>query len=115
MATEPLADSARDGGWVTVRWRGDIDMANATDLERRSLDLVENSDHGVSVDLSSVEYIDSAGIRVLVEMWRLLSERQQRLQIILPEHSVLRRGLEIGGITRMIATFSDEAAARDAR
>lgn len=110
-----LSRTQREGTWITVGWSGDIDMSNAAAIERASLAVVDNQDDGLTIDLSDVDYIDSAGIRSIVQIWRLLGERQQRLQMILPPDSLLRRGLEIGGITSFVANFPTLEDARASR
>ena len=115
MTTDPLRHSERDGRWLIVQWEGDVDMANASTLEQHTLALVENTDEGVTIDLSYVDYIDSAGIRSLVGIRRLLEERQQRLTMIVPEGSLLNKALQVGGITALIPTYTGPEEARAAR
>jgi anti-anti-sigma factor len=93
---------SRQADRLLVTWRGDIDMANVTAMEQKTLGSVRNSDSMVFVDLSGVTYLDSAGIRCLLTMRRLLEDRQQHLSLILPESSILNRALQIGGIPAVI-------------
>lgn len=58
-------DDERDGE-VTARVVGEIDLGNADRL-RQSLDSAGRSGRRLSVDLSEVTYIDSAGIAVLFD------------------------------------------------
>lgn len=102
-------------GWVVARWSGEIDMANADDLAREALAEVDNRDHGLLLDLSQVSYLDSAGIGWLVRLSRLLRERQLGFRLVVPERSVLRSSLEVGGIPGLVPTFPTVAAAQTDR
>ncbi len=92
----------RDGSWLLAIWRGDIDMANATTLEDAALESLQNADSGLVIDLTDVSYVDSAGIRTLLSLRRLLAHRQQKMFIVLPERSVLRKALEVGGVSAVV-------------
>lgn len=105
----------RDGSWVVVAWSGEIDMTNASPLESDTLSVMLNTDAGLTVDLTDVGYIDSAGIRSILNIRRLVAERQQRLLLILPETSLLNKALEIAGIPALIPIHRSTAAAREAR
>jgi anti-sigma B factor antagonist len=112
---EEAAATVRDEGWVTASWSGDVDMSNAVSLEQAALGEMLNSDKGLTVDLELVTYIDSAGIRSLLKMRRLLEDRQQRLLLVLPSGSVLRKALEIGGVLAVIPGFPTVESARNHR
>lgn len=102
---------AGDEGWLVARWSGEIDMSNNSSIERATLDAVDNGHTAIVVDLSDVTYVDSAGIHSLVSMQHLLHERQQELLLVVPESSLLRRALQIGGVMAAIRTFPSLAAA----
>ena len=109
------AQSTRDGDWMVVAWSGEVDMTNASALEGDTLAVMRNTDAGLTVDLSDVGYIDSAGIRSLLNIRRLVIERQQRLMLVIPEGSMLNRALEVAGIPAVIPVHRSPDAARRAR
>jgi anti-anti-sigma factor len=115
VSVEAAAGIHRDGRWVNATWEGDIDMSNATGLEQAALGEMLNSDDGLTIDLGLVTYIDSAGIRSLLNMRRLLEDRQQRLLLVVPSNSVLRKALEIGGVLAVIPVYSTMESAVDHR
>jgi stage II sporulation protein AA (anti-sigma F factor antagonist) len=88
----------RNGNWLVARWPADIDMVNAGSAERQTLAAVRNTDEGVVVDLSDVAYIDSAGIRSLFGVRKLAEERQQRVLLVIPDHSPIKRALDVSGV-----------------
>ena len=98
----------RRSGWAILRLEGEIDVDNAWPVIRGPLVGVDNTDEGLVVDLSRVTYIDSAGMRMLLGIRTDLAERRQQVVMVLPESSVLRRALEVGGIIALIPAYPTE-------
>jgi anti-sigma B factor antagonist len=68
-------DAAQDErGICIIKARGDIDIATAPKLEAAINAAIESTPKSVLLDLSNVEFLDSSGIRVLVEAQRRLDE-----------------------------------------
>jgi anti-sigma B factor antagonist len=111
MSARDVVGIERRAGWVVATWHGEIDMANTRAIERYTLDAVQNVDTGLIVDVSALIYMDSAGIRSLISLRRLLEERRQTLRLVVAEQSMIRRALEIGGVTVAVPTYGsiDEA------
>jgi anti-anti-sigma factor len=115
VSARRAVDVVRDGDWLVAAWHGEIDMTNAEALEERTLGYLRSTDAGLTVDLTGVSYIDSAGIRSLVAIRRLLVDRLQRLFVVVPERSVLNKTLEVGGVAAVIPIHRSMAAAREHR
>jgi anti-anti-sigma factor len=84
----------RDGavvGWVN----GEIDGSNTSEVGRALLERLPTSAHGLALDLSGVSYLDSAGVELVFQLARRLRDRRQRLRLIVPADSPLRRVLSI--------------------
>src|SRR3954468_22383974 len=64
--TEFGVDSWRASGAFVVAPRGEVDLATASSV-RAALDTREPSDAAVLLDLRAVEFIDTSGLRVVVE------------------------------------------------
>ncbi|MGW5263237.1 STAS domain-containing protein [Microbispora sp. NPDC004025] len=60
-----LAPSRRSDGTPVLTVSGEIDMSNAGELEAALTDAAGGDGHALLVDLSAVEYLDSAGLTVL--------------------------------------------------
>ncbi len=112
---DELVEVLRDGDWLVASWHGDVDMSNAAEFQERAMSTLRNTDSGLTVDIGGVTYIDSAGIRSLLNMRRMLEERQQKLSVVLPAGSVLTRALEVGGVVAVIPTFPSLQAAEAGR
>lgn len=97
---------------MIARWVGEIDAGNADEVQAAALEGLQEGDAGLTIDLSGVTYVDSAGIRVLTVLKHELAERHQRLRLVVPERSVLGRALEVGGVSSVIPTFVSLSAAR---
>jgi anti-anti-sigma factor len=90
------------GAALRVVVAGEIDLANATDVEKRILEAISNQLTDVTVDLRDVEYIDSAGLRVLFTLATRLATLQIGLVLLVAPESPIRRVLEVSGVTAAI-------------
>jgi anti-anti-sigma factor len=82
---------------TVVTLTGEVDLSNAAMVRRAILESVPNLDMEVAVDLTRVRYLDSAGIAMLFDLARRLSEHNQRLTMVVPSASLVRRSLEASG------------------
>ena len=89
---EPMPD-----GWVRVRVEGELALASSATLERAVEAELRANSH-VLLDLSQIEFIDSAGLRAMTALVRMAkaSGRKLRLSTDLPAHA--RRLMEIVGL-----------------
>lgn len=84
---------------------GDLDMATA-DRFAAGLGPDEGTElRAVVVDLTSVGFIDSSGIRVLLQADRDLGEAGYRCAVVVAEGSAVARALELAGVLPAMATF----------
>ena len=58
---------------------------------------------GFSLDLSDTRYLDSAGIAMLLVLDERLRRRRQKLHVIVPPQSPVRRLLQLAGVDRTLA------------
>ncbi len=79
---------------------GEIDMSNAAELARALADETPNDAHGLVLDLSRIDYLDSAGIHLLYRLRESLSARGLRLAIVVPRDSPVFDALRLAGIER---------------
>lgn len=93
----------RNPNEVVIWLEGEIDLANAAAVDdeiRAALD----DESRIVIDLSLTDYIDSAGLRLLFSLARSLG---QRLSIVLPEDSPLRRVVTMVGLPQVVALRSE--------
>jgi anti-anti-sigma factor len=84
-------------GSAIARLSGEIDLSNAEAIKRSIAESISNQELRLVIDLSAVEYLDSAGIAMLFDLLRRLAEHQQQLFLLVPAESPVRRSLEVSG------------------
>lgn len=100
-----------DGEVLLARLSGEIDLSNSRDLERMIEDAVPNTALGLVLDLSDLTYVDSAGIRLLLTLASRLQWRGQRLALVAPDDSRIRRVLSLAGAeVTLVVDLTVEAA-----
>ncbi len=110
MTIADLQTSA-DGGIVTARLSGEIDMSNASDLIDAITKATPNGAVGVALDLSEVDYLDSSGIHLLYRLRESLNIRGQALSLVISDGSLVTDALRLAGVKDHIDSLAtlDEA------
>ena len=88
-------------GAVTVKISGDIDLATA-DKVGDALAAALGSSANVRVDLSGVTFLDSTGIRALVQAYRLASSKGGSLHVFGAKHWVAKV-LDVTGVGPLLS------------
>lgn len=98
-------------GVIIVGMTGEIDMSNSSELRSVILEATPNDARGLVLDLSGVDYIDSAGIHLLYRLGDSLRARGQTLRVVIPAESPASDALRLAGVKRHveIVTELDEA------
>lgn len=94
-------------GWVRVRVEGELALDSSSELERAVEHELRSNSH-VLLDLSAIEFIDSAGLRAMTALVRTAKAtgRNLRLSADLPAHA--RRLMEIVGLLPFVPIGMDE-------
>lgn len=87
-------------GAVVAHLVGEIDMSNAEELGAAVIGATPNEVQGVVLDLSRVEYLDSAGIYVIHGMRASLQARGQVMVLVIPADSPVHDALRLSGAER---------------
>ena len=88
-------------------------MSNAARLIVTVTDAVENEATGLIMDLSDVVFMDSSGVRMVLELAKRLGWRDQMLGLVIPDDSLIRNVLIIRGRgDRLGRRFSPSARER---
>jgi anti-sigma B factor antagonist len=86
------------GKALVARVSGEIDVSNASQLGGVMTDATGNELLTVVLDLSAVDYLDSAGIELLFRLEHRLKARGQTLRLVIPDDSPIRYTLRLAGL-----------------
>jgi stage II sporulation protein AA (anti-sigma F factor antagonist) len=115
MATPASIEAIEAAGPVPrVRIVGEIDMDNADDAIDRLLELLPFDAPGMVVDLAGLTYVDSAGIRVFVELADRLARNGQDLALAVPSEAPINRVLSLVRLELVVPLYEDAEAAVEA-
>ncbi len=79
---------------------GDVDLSNAAQLYDAIGAATTNTALGVVLDLTAVDYLDSAGIHLIYRLRASLQARGQKLLLVIPAQSAVQGSLRLAGVTR---------------
>ncbi len=98
-------------GAVVARLNGEVDMSNAEEIGAIVVRATPSDAGGVVLDLSEVDYLDSAGIYVIYWMRASLRARGQSLLLVIPADSPVHDALRLSGAERSGEVVEDLDAA----
>ena len=105
-----------DGGVEAFSISGELDQSTAAKLRDPLHDAINGGTGAVMIDMTKCGFIDSTGLGVIVEAWKMLQERNGNdagLSICCPEPEV-KRLLELTGLDQAIVIRATREAALDA-
>ncbi|MEZ0340817.1 STAS domain-containing protein [Mycobacterium sp. pV006] len=95
MSTSLTVDTARqDTGELTVIASGEVDMSNVATFQQTLTAAAEATTGALTVDLSRVEYVDSAGINLLFRL-------ADRISSVIA-HPLLMTTFTVSGLTELV-------------
>jgi anti-sigma B factor antagonist len=92
------------GEAVVLHPSGEVDLATVSSLWSMMKSAGEDGRH-VIVTLNEITYIDSTGIKALLDVHRLLRQRSQRLVLADPT-SMVRKVIEITALEKVIPVYA---------
>jgi len=100
-----------DGRVVIARLTGELDLSNTANIGGALTESVPNAALGLVLDLSAVEYLDSAGIHLIYELREKLRARGQALQLVIPADAPAHDALRLAGVAGHVTTSETVDAA----
>jgi anti-anti-sigma factor len=96
---------------VVARLSGEVDLSNAASLRAALADAMPNHEQRLILDMTAVEYLDSAGIQLIYQLREQLRARGQSLALVIPTPSPSHDALRLAGLTEHVemAETVDEA------
>jgi len=95
------------GHVVVARMSGEVDMSNATEMVAAIGSAATNQMTGVVLDLSDVEYLDSAGIHLVFTLRENLRARGQEMRLVVGSQSPVNDALRLAGVSGLMVTSPD--------
>lgn len=90
-----------------IRLTGRLDIPGIDAVSETFTHLSEHGKHRVVVDLSSVTFLVSFGLRELITNAKLIQQRGGRMVIFVGDNKAVYKTLETTGIASLIPTFTD--------
>ena len=87
----------RNSETATLKVGGEIDLTSAPKLDDEIQSLIEQSVKNLTLDLSSVAFMDSTGLRVLLKASKVIEGNGGKVTLQSPSEPV-RRLLEVSGL-----------------
>jgi anti-sigma B factor antagonist len=111
--TLPLADVSlsSDGDIVVASLRGEIDMSNAGELGETIGRALTNDVLALVLDLTAVEYVDSAGIHVIYGLHERLRAPGQDIRVVIAPGALIAEALRLADIPRAVGVADSVEAA----
>ncbi|HUH59408.1 MAG TPA: STAS domain-containing protein [Candidimonas sp.] len=98
------------GNVLVVSTAGQINSANAAELEAELLALVAQGEFHWVLDMSRLDYISSAGLRVVLLLAKRLKQNSGRL-VLCSLQSHVHEVFDISGFLAILTVVDDRAAA----
>jgi anti-sigma B factor antagonist len=95
-------------GAIVATVVGEVDMSNASELQRALADGTPNSVLGLILDLSRLDYLDSAGIQLLLKLHGALRTRAQALVLVVPGDSIVADTFRLAGLADRLHSRSTQ-------
>jgi anti-sigma B factor antagonist len=91
------AEVSEQAGVRTIRLKGDVDLAVGPELQELFAKSIGDSLTALKVDLRSVEFIDSTGLRALVYLWKASAKGGVAFSIV-PGPPQVQRVFDVAGL-----------------
>jgi anti-sigma B factor antagonist len=89
---------------VIARLTGEIDLSNAVSIEMAIVESTPNHAVALILDVSAVDYFDSAGIHLVYKLREKLRARGQTLRLVIPADSPASDALRLAGVSHNVET-----------
>jgi anti-anti-sigma factor len=91
-----------DGAGVTLAIEGELDMRSSGQLAGRVAEVIENGASELTLDLRALGFMDSSGLRQLIEFYDRSREEGWRLKLLMPEQEAAALVLRATGADKAL-------------
>lgn len=103
----------KSGAVTVLKLEGHLDSTTSSALQAELLPLMDAASARVAVDMTAVEYVSSAGLRIVLMAAKKAQASGSKIAIFGLSNPV-RETFEISGFSRLISIVGTEADALDA-
>lgn len=89
---------------VVARLTGEVDLSNAVGIESAIAEATPNHAVALILDVSALDYLDSAGIHLIYKLREKLRARGQTLRLVIPAESPANDALRLAGVSQAVDT-----------
>jgi anti-anti-sigma factor len=89
---------------AVARLTGEVDLSNVDSIESAITESTPNLALVLILDVSALDYLDSAGIHLVYRLREKLRTRGQSLRLVIPPHSPANDALRLAGIAQVVET-----------
>ena len=102
------------GDLRTIEIGGRLDVDGANSVATQLVDLAKAARKGVVVDLSSLKFLASIGIRAIVASAKEVKARGGKMALVVDSGSTVMMSIKATGIDQLIPVFDDSTEAEKA-
>ena len=84
-------------GLIVLSPSGELDMSNGERFEEAISDARATRPEAIVLDLTHLTFMDSSGLRILLDTWNESKLAERPLTIVVPKDGLVRRVLEVSG------------------
>ncbi|HEY7101007.1 MAG TPA: STAS domain-containing protein [Mycobacteriales bacterium] len=108
----PRIEQFSGPGYRGCRLSGEIDFTSAGAVQSALLGMILPGGGAMVVDLTRITFLDSSGLGVLVQAYRVAAEQDTRLLLVASEP--VRKLLRLTGLDTVLETYDEMSAAEAA-
>ena len=110
-----MSISYDDAGDIrTIRIMGRLDQEGTDSVATKLVDLAAAPKKGIVVDLSSLKFLASIGIRALIASAKAVKERGGKMVLVVKSGSTVQMSVKATGVDQFVPVFGDLEAAEKA-
>lgn len=93
-------EATNKGKWKLISISGRFDAQNAQKVDAEVKSLIEQGNKYIAIDLTEINYMSSAGLRILLSNRKLTKEKGGSLVLVNPQENVMEV-LELSGFSNI--------------
>ena len=95
-----------EGSYV-IAVSGELDLANKDALSDAIATAQKESARAVLLDLRELTFMDSSGLRILIDAWNEANVSDRKLTVVVRPEGLVRRVLEVSGCDTILPIVED--------